>query len=253
MSRSSIHILTYHSISDGAGPTCIAPSLFDEQLAAIAESGVACWTPDDYLEWRNKSGIDAKAVIVTFDDAFADYADNAHGPLRKRGFRAAMFVPTGHVGARADWDGAGGRTLMDWRSLAAAAQDGLVVGSHGNAHIDMTRLEQAALDAEIARAADMIEHEIGRRADYFAAPFGRADEAVRTAARKRHRAAAGVDMAVADRSSPLFNLPRIDMHYFRDAERLAALLRGDRLYFNARRAARHARMLALGIAGRAIA
>jgi peptidoglycan/xylan/chitin deacetylase (PgdA/CDA1 family) len=249
MARASVHILTWHSISDAAGPTAIPPSVFDEQIAAIAESGASLWTFDDFLAWRDKPEGAPNAVIATFDDAFTDYLSDAHPVLLRYKVRATMFVPVAHVGRKAQWDGADGRTIMDWADLVAATRDGLVVGSHGSMHVDLTRLSQQRLKEEIDRAADLIAERIGAPAAYFAAPFGRTSRNVETAVSRWHRAAAGVSMAIAGAKSPLYDLPRIDMHYYRNPRRLESLLRGERLYFSARKAARGARFLASSLLG----
>jgi peptidoglycan/xylan/chitin deacetylase (PgdA/CDA1 family) len=249
MARASVHILTWHSISDGAGPTAISPSVFDEQIAAIAESGALVWTFDDYLAWRDNPEGAPNAVIVTFDDAFEDYLSCAHPVLMRRKMRATMFAPAAHIGRKAQWDGADGRMIMDWPDLAAAARDGLIVGSHGSMHVDLTRLSEQRLKEEIDRAADLIAERIGAPATYFAAPFGRTNRKVEAAASRWHRAAAGVSMAIAGAKSPLYDLPRIDMHYYRNARLIEAFLRGERAYFTIRRTARGARFLASSLLG----
>ena len=60
--------------------------------------------------------------MITFDDGFADFADNAWPELTQRGLAATLYVTAGTLGGRSEWLaplGAGG--LADAEPRAAAS------------------------------------------------------------------------------------------------------------------------------------
>ena len=93
----------------------------DQWLAALAADG---------------GRIRDRVVALTFDDAYRDFVTAAWPLLRRYGFTATMFVPTDHVGGRADWDRHLGEPadLMSWRELSALADQGLAIGAHSGSH-----------------------------------------------------------------------------------------------------------------------
>lgn len=241
----SVAILTYHSISRRAGPTSISPEVFREQMEALAESGVAVVGLGWIERWLDghESAI-KRTVAITFDDAFQDFADSAHPTLREFGFNACVFVPTGLVGGDESWRGGDSppRKLMDWRTIGDLARDGVEFGSHARTHRDLTILAPDALEEELSVSRRELEDATGGEIRWFAPPYGRSNNSVRAAVSGSYSLSFGVRLGETRRSSPRFDLPRIEMHYYRSAERWRVFLSGgDSLYFQARRAARAVR------------
>jgi glycosyltransferase involved in cell wall biosynthesis/peptidoglycan/xylan/chitin deacetylase (PgdA/CDA1 family) len=104
-------VLTYHRIASGDEP--IPPGLrsatlrgFAAQMKWLARSGRAV-TIDEVLAARAQDApLRRGAVLVTFDDAYADFRDLAWPVMRAHGIRPVLFVPTAFPGTdrRFWWD-----------------------------------------------------------------------------------------------------------------------------------------------------
>lgn len=92
-------VLTYHRVA--SGDEAIPPGLrsaslrgFEAQMAWLARSGRAV-TLDEVLAARaGRAPLRRGAVLVTFDDAYADFRDLAWPIMRARRIRPVLFVPT---------------------------------------------------------------------------------------------------------------------------------------------------------------
>lgn len=235
-------ILTFHSISNEPGPTSIAPETFSAQMEAIAEAGVDVVGLEEVERWiSGRRRLDRRAVAITFDDAFQDFADAAFPVLERLNFPATVFVPTAIAGGAEKWTGANdnARPLMGWEEIAALALKGVSFGSHSRTHRDLTALDPAELDEELSASRRDLESRLGRPARHFAPPYGRSNPAVRTAIARHYSLSVGVRLDEARRSSPAHDLPRIEMYYYRDIDRWRAFLAGrGGAYLQFRRAAR---------------
>jgi len=243
----TVDILTFHSISSAAGPTCIPPATFREQMRLLADSGLPVVALQDVGRWRRgETTLPARAVVLTFDDAFTDFAESAQPELAARGWPATLFVPTGHVGGRSDWSGLRGTgaclPLLGWADIAALARAGIAIGAHGVTHRDLTALSAAALRSEIVDSAAAIAAQTGHRPAAFAFPYGRSSAAARRCAREVFDVAVGTRLAHVDGAADPYDLPRIEMAYFRSPERWRAFLRRrNTSFFLLRRALRAVR------------
>jgi peptidoglycan/xylan/chitin deacetylase (PgdA/CDA1 family) len=239
--ESGLAVLTFHSISSEPGPTSIDAATFRMQMDVLAESGFDSMTCQNFLDWREGRTKDAtKRVLITFDDGFADFATVAFPILRARGFSCMVFVPTGKLGEREDWRGANAppRRLMSWSTLSELARSGVEFGGHGVTHADLTRLPPQQRRQEIERCAQDLAERIDCRTRGFATPYGRVNSAVRADVARIYDVAFGTRFEHAQPTCDLFDVPRIEMHYFRDPQRWRAFLRGERSYFLARRTLR---------------
>ena len=176
----ALPILMYHRIAtDGPAalaPYRVAPDHFERQLAYLRRHGYRSIT---LAQWRSalqeRDGlIDDRVVLLTFDDAYRDFLSDAWPRLRSYGFSASMFVPTDHVGGRADWDRDFGEpaSLMGWGELRMLAGQGLEIGAHTCSHPYLTRLPPARVMAEGRIAKARLEAEFGRTIDLLAYPYG---------------------------------------------------------------------------------
>ena len=237
-------VLTYHSISDAAGPTSIPPAVFAMQMQVLADLGRRSLRLNEFIDWhQGKNGDVDDGVLITFDDAFEDFAQVAAPILQRRGFSALVFVPTRRLGSPEGWQGANdpARPLMDWSTLRALANEGMEFGGHSRTHADLTKLSPRECEEEVAGCGEDLSAAIGKPVESFAAPYGRVSPEVLATIERHYRIGFGTRLAVAERGRDRFEVPRIDMHYFRDRRRWAGLLEGRRNYLRVRQALRAVR------------
>jgi peptidoglycan/xylan/chitin deacetylase (PgdA/CDA1 family) len=246
----SVPVLTFHSISNDPGSTSISAETFRMQMDVLAECGVAAMTCEEFLDWhRGGAPGGGRRVLITFDDGFADFATAAHPVLRERGFAAMVFVPTGKLDYREDWRGANDppRRLLDWSTVRELAAAGVEFGGHGVAHADLTRVPPPVRRHEIERSARELEQQLGRPVRAFAAPYGRVNRDVLADVARTYEIAFGTRFGRALPARDPYDVPRIEMHYFRSPRRWREFIDGATGYFEARRVLRAVRLAAMRV------
>ncbi len=241
-----IDVLTYHSISDGHGPTCIPAATLRGHLEFIDACGYTIVSVDDFVSWQQgQKVLPQKSIVITFDDGFADFAEQAFPILRQHRATATVFLPTGKVGGVADWDGdqsSPNARLMSWQTVKDLANEGIGFGSHSVTHADLTKLSPQQLVNELVVSKQQVVDRIGKVPTSFAPPYGVSNDTVRRAIGDHYDAAFGTRLQYVDRTSNRYDIPRIEMHYFRDMKRWRAHLAGrGHVYFMARRTLRGVR------------
>ncbi len=246
-----LNILMYHSVSDGAGPTSIAPGTFRRQMEVLTECGFSSVPSGTVRAWHEgRVDLPQRTVWITFDDGFEDFRENAFDVLKSCGFTATVFLPSGRMGATENWVGADSnppRRLLSWSDASALTAENVDFGGHSVTHADLTKLSDEALTLEVRRCRDELEDRLGTRPQSFAPPYGRSGLRERIEIRKWFEISVGTRLQRATRSSDLFALPRIEMHYFRDTGRWRRfLMNRAETYFAFRRGLRAARELVSG-------
>lgn len=241
----AIDILMYHSISTEPGPTSIAPDIFRMQIDTLVDCGYGAASLSQFAAWRRgERELPERTVVITFDDGFADFASAAHPVLKDRGLAATVFLPAACMGGVENWAGANrpARPLMSWSEARALADDGVDFGGHSLTHADLARAEPEAMRREVRACKDAIEEKIGRTVTSFAPPYGRSTPPMREEIAKHYEVSVGVRFARARRNCDLFDAPRIEMFYYRDAKRWRDHLEAKgEAYLAARRFLRAAR------------
>jgi peptidoglycan/xylan/chitin deacetylase (PgdA/CDA1 family) len=169
--------LMYHSLakaghqpSDMYARFVVTTEAFEAQLALLKDKGYTSSTVTQYL--NNPTASD-KTVILTFDDALADF-ELAVPLLKKYGFTATLFVPTAFVGGRSSWmPGVDAHhPLLSWQDLRDLAKENIDIAAHGHAHLQLDNVPLAVAKADIERGKGLLEQHLGQKVSSFAYPYG---------------------------------------------------------------------------------
>jgi peptidoglycan/xylan/chitin deacetylase (PgdA/CDA1 family) len=191
MTAESVPILVYHAVSDDVTsqfrPYSVSPALFAEHMAILKELRCEALTLSDAAQRLfRRSPLPERAVVLTFDDAFGDFAQHAFPTLLAAQFPATLFVPSAYVGSTSRWlvrEGEDRRPVMSWAEIGGVADAGIEIGAHSHSHLELDRLSRAQVHDELARSKAVLEEGLGREMATVAYPFGYHSRRVRRAAR----------------------------------------------------------------------
>jgi peptidoglycan/xylan/chitin deacetylase (PgdA/CDA1 family) len=132
---------------------------------------------------------------------------------------------------------------MGWSELEGLAGLGIEVAAHSSNHVDLRTLTDSDLAEDLSVCRKQLEDRIGKRVTSLAYPYGTSDARVRRVASERFTLACGTRLRRVSPNSDPFDLPRLDMHYFRRPERFWSVLEGrGGSYLSLRRVFREARL-----------
>ena len=208
-------ILTYHSIDASGSPISCHPEAFDRHVRWLTSGRVTVTSIDVLIrlpEW-------ADAVALTFDDAFANFAELAAPKLLGAGLACTLFVVSDAAGRTNAWGGRHERgipelRLLDWSELLRLQEQGVALGSHSRTHPDLTALDPSRLEDEVVGSADVIARETGRRPSTFCYPYGRVDELSAAVVSRTFRYACMTEFRALPDDVAVARLPRLDAFYF---------------------------------------
>jgi glycosyltransferase involved in cell wall biosynthesis/peptidoglycan/xylan/chitin deacetylase (PgdA/CDA1 family) len=216
---SRLRVLSYHAIADlGDDPVLhnygIAPETFGRQLDRLIERGFSFIGADELCAFlAGRARLPRRAVLLTFDDCYAELKDVAREILRPRGIPAVAFAVTDRTSN--EWDqplGARRLALLDGQGLRALGESGVEIGCHSRTHRALPTLDNADLASETQGAADALERSGLPRPRLFAYPYGARDARSAAAVRAAgYLAAFGVRAGVASARSDPFGLPRVEI------------------------------------------
>lgn len=215
-------ILTWHSIDGSGSPISVSTREWRAQVAWLVASGVPVVSLEELLTRPDGD----RAVAITFDDGFANFATEALPVLADHGFPVTLFVVSGHVGGDNRWPGRSSTVvprlpLLDWDALGRLPEELVTVGAHTRSHPHLDRIaDEAVLDAELGGSAEAIAERLGRRPAIVAYPYGGLSAAAVRVAARHFRWGCTTDLRPLGPVEEPLLLPRIDVHYLRTPWRL---------------------------------
>lgn len=205
-----IPILMYHYIGNNPNPAdkardalSTAPDKFDAQLGYLASAGYTPITFDTmYSALKGGGSLPSKPIILTFDDGYVDFYVNAFPILRKYGFRAVSFIPTGLMNQG---------YYLTWSEIKEMQSSGLIsFEAHSVTHANLALLSGDRLRNEIIQSKSTLESEIGEPVNFFAYPYGTSNpitwQAVKAAG---YAGAVGTWYGLIESEGTQYNWPRV--------------------------------------------
>src|ERR1700730_6891640 len=134
-------VLLYHHVGPrrpGTFPQLtISSQTFERQVRWLARIGYGRIRPSYWLAWLlDRTGLPEKAVLITFDDGYADLTEYALPVLQHYGFGAGVFIVTGQVGGTNAWDeGSAPHQLMTGDQIRYWATQGIEFCAHSRTHV----------------------------------------------------------------------------------------------------------------------
>jgi peptidoglycan/xylan/chitin deacetylase (PgdA/CDA1 family) len=212
--RKGVPLLMYHHVTNELNGTALAklrvsPKSFARQLDWLLDHGYQAVSLSQALSPDRP----AKPVVLTFDDGYANFYEEAWPLIRERGMKATVFIVTGVVDGTNQWDLEKGEPLESLLSRAQVlelASQGVEFGGHSHNHRDLTSLDDRGLMREITGCQKVLSDLLGQPARSFSYPFGHFNAKVQEATVR-----AGFTMACTTRpgkvagSTDRLEMPRI--------------------------------------------
>jgi len=209
-------ILCYHAIGDRSDDPILSQfalgrELFEAQLDSLTRRGFTFVSPDALAAVIAGAPLPRRAVLLTFDDCYAELPVIAREVLQPRQIGAIAFAVTGL--SSNEWDQEQGATrlsLLSSGQLRDLQPLGVEIGCHSRTHRDLRFLNNEERMTETAGAVqDLVEAGLPRPR-FFAYPYGACDAAAKESVRQAgYVAALGLSQRHVTRSSDPFDLPRV--------------------------------------------
>jgi peptidoglycan/xylan/chitin deacetylase (PgdA/CDA1 family) len=177
-----VPILLYHAFdrrTGSRGPYTVSERAFRLQMRWLASQRYRVLDIDEYLGYaRECIPPPARSVVITIDDGYRDNWTVAWPILRKHGFPATVFLATGYIGKRNEWDPHGelaGRPMLTWTEIQEMAAENVSFGAHTVTHPVLSSLQPDAIRSEMRCSRETLSEVLGRCSSTFSYPYGQFD------------------------------------------------------------------------------
>src|SRR5690348_2124470 len=152
--RQPVPILLYHAITadpaDWIAQFAVTPAVFGAHLDAVVASGRQPLTVSQYTDGlTGKIPLPPRPVLITVDDGFADFADNALPALTERKLPSTLYVTTGALAGEAPESVLPPADMLRAADLPGLEAEGVEIGAHSHTHRQMDLLSENQLADEL--------------------------------------------------------------------------------------------------------
>ena len=209
--------LMYHRFNENKYPsTNIRMDIFVEQMNMISNLGYEFYDPKNFIDQFSKTK-DKKKILLTIDDGFKSFYNEAWPYLKKNKIPFILFVSTEPVGKNG---------YMTWDQIKEIDKSKIgFIGHHSHTHeylIDMTENE---FIKDIETASKIFDEKLGFVPSIFSYPFGEYSLYMKDYISKNFKIAFGQHSGVIDINKDKFELPRFPINEkYGEIERFKSLI-----------------------------
>ena len=194
----------YHRFNESKYPsTNIQMDIFKQQIEIIKDSNYKFSNPSEFEKMFNTPKI-KKEILITIDDAFLSFYQEAWPFLKKNKIPFILFVSTEPVNKRG---------YMTWSQIREVeSEDFAFIGHHSHTHDYLINETNDQFISDIEKANKIFLKELGYIPNLFSYPFGEYSKFMRNYVSKNFKFAFGQHSGVIDLNKDKFELPRFPIN-----------------------------------------
>lgn len=203
--QNQITALAYHSIGYSGWEFSVAPETFERQIRYLYENNYRFLTTEDLLNIiSSQNNRIKKGALITFDDGYGDFMNNAAPILNKYNTPAVIFIHTNRSPERLR----NNVPLLEWQEIKSLTNK-FEIGSHSHSHPNLKKLSASELEDDINKSTRLIEEMISRKPNTFAYPFGLFNhETIETLKRNSYKLGFTIDRGMIKAGDDPFRIKR---------------------------------------------
>ncbi len=209
--------LMYHRFDENKYPsTNIRMDIFKKHIEIIKEKRIDFISPKEFSQKfylpKNK-----KKVLLTIDDAFTSFYENAWPYLKKNNIPFILFVSTEAVGKNG---------YMTWDQILEIEKENIgFIGNHSHSHNYLIEDDLETFKQDIQKSIKIFNYKLGYNPIFFSYPFGEYSLEQENFISENFQFSFGQHSGVIDINKEKFELPRFPINEkYGDLERFKNLV-----------------------------
>ena len=207
----------YHRFNENKYPsTNIQIEIFKKQIEIIKKNNFEFNNPVEF-DLKFFSPKSEKKILITIDDAFSSFYQNAWPYLKENKIPFILFVSTEPIGKFG---------YMNWKQIKEIdKEDFAFIGNHSHSHKYLVNFDFEEFKKDIDQSIKIFQEKLGYNPIYFSYPFGEYSLKQKKYISQKFKYAFGQHSGVIDINKDKFELPRFPINEkYGDLERFIFLL-----------------------------
>ena len=197
--------IMYHRFEENKYPsTNVRIKEFSQHIEMIKDKNIDFINPKNFKESliSNKS---KKKVLLTIDDGFLSFYENAWPILKKNKIPFILFVSTREIGSF---------NYMNWDQIREVAkEDFAIIGNHSHSHEYLIDFKSEKIKEDISKSMSIFKKQLGYNSEFFSYPFGEYSLELKKIVKDLgFKYAFGQHSGVSDETKDFFELPRFPIN-----------------------------------------
>jgi len=209
--------LMYHRFNENKYPsTNIQMDIFKKQINIIKNKNYEFEIPKNFDLSFNKPKT-KKKILITIDDAFASFYENAWPFLKENKIPFILFVSTQPVGKKG---------YMTWEQIKEVEKENFAfIGNHSHSHEYLLDFSFTDFKKDIDNSIKIFNEKLGYNPIFFSYPFGEYSLEQVNYIKEKFKYAFGQHSGVIDFNKDIYELPRFPINEkYGDLERFNFLI-----------------------------
>ena len=196
--------LMYHRFNENKYPsTNIKMEIFKKQIENIEKNNFSFYHPKNFNS-NFKIPKNRKKILITIDDAFTSFYENAWPYLKKNKIPFILFVSTEPIGKYG---------YMSWEQIHEVEKEEFAfIGNHSHSHEYLVNYKFDEFKKDIDKSIDLFEEKLGYNPIFFSYPFGEYSLEQKNYIKKKFEYGFGQHSGVIDFNKDKFELPRFPIN-----------------------------------------